>query len=240
MSKGALIALNTVGIAYADSTFPHRSLNSWTGFYVGAEAGAVFNNVQLRSQQLGFTNPNGTCNTHTDISTFSPGLQLGYLHQLRGSFVSGIEANIRWNTNKKDTLSCNCPFNPGVYEDFFFRNQLESAIKGRGGRLLNWNESIFFPYVTAGASFANVGLSYKNEGGDYYSKNSNQSGWLVGAGIEWPFKQNWSFRAEYSYVDYGNIIKLKIPSVYGLLDPNGNARATLHSNSIAFAINYWI
>ncbi len=238
--NSALIALNTLGIACADNNLPNYSLNSLVGLYVGVEAGAVLNNVQLRSQQLGFTNQAGTCNISSDFSTVSPGIQLGYLHQLTKDFVSGVEANMIFNTNQKSTLNCTCPFNPDVSDRFLFRNQRQSSIKGRGGRLINWKKTTLLPYLTAGASFANAGLTYKNEGGDYYSKHINQAGWLIGTGVEWSFKQNWSLRTEYSYVNYGNTIELKIPSVYGLIDPKGNARANLSSNSIIVSINYWI
>ncbi|TAK76434.1 MAG: porin family protein [Gammaproteobacteria bacterium] len=232
MIKSVMIAMGMVGIAYAD--------NRWTGFYVGMDAGVVFNSVQLTSQQLGFTNPDGTCNTNSDYSTSSPGIQLGYTYQFSNDLVSGIEANVSINTNQKNTLSCVCPFNPYVSDTFTFRNQMQSAIKGRVGRALNLGKSIFLPYVTAGASFANVGLTYTNEGGDYYSNTATQAGWLIGAGIEWAFSQHWSLRAEYYYVDYGNAINLNIPSVYGLSDPNGNAQVDLSSNNVAVAINYYI
>jgi outer membrane immunogenic protein len=240
MAKGIVIVMGLIGVANAADDFSHYSLNSWTGFYAGMDAGFVFNNVQLRSQQLGFTNPSETCNTSSDFSTFFPGIQLGYMYQFPNDLVSGIETNVTFNTKQNDTLGCICPNNPNASDRFSFRNQMQSSIKGRGGRALNWNQSIFLPYLTAGASFANTELTYKNEGGDYYSKKTSQSGWLIGAGIEWSFRQNWSLRAEYSYVDYGNIIKLKIPSVYGLVDPNGNARVGLNTNSILLAINYWI
>ena len=138
------------------------------------------------------------------------------MYQFTNSFVSGIEANATFNTNQKHTLSCNSEFNPDVYDRFTFRNQLQTSIKGRVGRALNWNKNTFLPYLTAGASFANLGLTYKNEGGDYYSNTTTQAGWLIGAGIEWAFMQHWSLRAEYYYVDYGNAINLNIPSVYGL------------------------
>lgn len=83
-------------------------------------------------------------------------------------------------------------------------------------------------------------MSYKNEGGDYYSRNSSQTGWLIGAGIEWAIGKNWSLRAEYNHVGYGHAVNLQIPTVYDLDDPDGNARVTLNSNNFALAINYWI
>jgi len=233
-----MITMSMIGIAYADDSY--SLLNSWTGFYAGMDAGFAFNNVQLKSQQLGFTNPSETCNTSSDFSTFFPGIQLGYMYQFPNYFVSGIEADATFNTNQKDTLSCNSNFNHNVYDRFTFKNRMQSSIKGRVGRAVNWNKKILLPYLTAGASFVNVGLTYQNEGGDYYFKNTTQAGWLIGAGIEWAFGKNWSLRAEYGYIDYGNTIKLKIPSVYKLVDPNGNARVDLSYNTVLIAINYWV
>jgi outer membrane immunogenic protein len=231
--ESMVIAMSMVGIAHAET-------KNWTGFYAGIDAGFAVNNAELESQQLGFTKPSEKCNIRSDFSTFFPGIQFGYLQQLPNDFVSGIEANVTVNTDQKDTLNCICPTNPHVGDRFTFRNQLQSSIKGRVGQAMIWNKIIFLPYLTAGASFTNVGLTYRNEAGDYYSRNTTQTGWLIGAGIEWAFKQNWSLRAEYYYVDYGNAITLKIPNVYGLNDTNGNAHVNLSSNNIILAINYWL
>lgn len=237
-----MIAISMVGIAYADNNGPsyYSLLNSWTGLYVGADAGLSFNKAQLRSQQLGFTNPANNCNTSSSYSTFFPGIQLGYMHQFPNYFVSGIEANVTINTNQQDILSCNSNINPNVYDRFTFTNRAQASIKARAGRALDWNKGLLLPYLMAGASFANVGLTYKNEGGDYYSKNTIQPGWLVGVGVEWAFWKRWSLRAEYSYVNYVNTIKMDMPTVYGLIDINGKAHVYLSSNNVALALNYWI
>lgn len=237
MARSVILAIGMIGIVHADND-SYSLLNSWTGFYAGVDSGFIFNNAQLRSQQLGFTYPSETCNTSSNFLTLSPGIQLGYLYQFPNSLVSGIEADVTFNSNQKDTLSCNSNINPNVYDRFIFKNQMESSIKGRVGRALNWNKKTLLPYLTAGASFANVGLTYKNEGGDYYSKNTTHAGWLIGTGIEWAFMQHWSARIEYSYVEYGNVIHMEIPSVYGLLDPNGNGRVDLSSNNIVVALNF--
>lgn len=244
MNKFAInvvIALSMAGVAYANNDPTHYSSSSnWTGFYAGMNAGFVFNNLKLRSQQIAFTNPSEQCNSNSDFSTPFTGIQLGYMYQSPNSLVSGIEANIAFNTEENNKLGCSCLINPNVSDRFSFRNQRQAAIKGRLGHVLNWYKTPLLPYVTAGASFAHVGLSYANESGDYYSKNTTQAGPLIGAGIEWAFTQNWSLRAEYNYVNYGKIITLRIPNLYGLEDPNGNARINLNSNNIVVAINYWI
>ncbi len=233
MAKGVMVALGMVGIAHADN-------NNWTGFYAGVGTGIVFNDAQLTSHQLGFTNTSETCNMNSDFSMFSPGMQLGYTHQYSNFVVSGIEANATFNTNQKHIFNCNCEFNSGVSDRLTFRNQMQTSIKGRVGRAQKWNEIIFLPYLTTGASIANVGLTYGNEGGDYYSSTTTHLGWLIGAGVEWAFMQHWSLRAEYDFVGYGNSIKLKIPTVYGLDDSNGKANVNLSSNSIVVAVNYWV
>lgn len=231
--KGVMIAMSVMGMAHADN-------NNWTGYYAGANAGFAFNDAQLKSQQLGFNSSSNTCNMNSDYSIFSSGVQLGYMYQFPNSYVSGIEANATINNNQNHTFSCNSKFNPNVYDRFTFRNQMQTSIKGRVGRPQDWNKSIYLPYVTAGASLVNVGLSYENEGGNYYSTTTTQLGWLIGAGVEWAFMPHWSLRAEYSYVDYGKAIELNIPTIYGLNDPNGSAKVDLSSNNIVVAINYWL
>ncbi|MFZ2315252.1 MAG: outer membrane beta-barrel protein [Gammaproteobacteria bacterium] len=241
MTKSVMIAMGMAGVVYADNTSSHHSLSdSWTGFYAGVEAGFAFNNAELKSQQLGFTDPSETCNTSSDSSTAIPGIQFGYMYQFPNYLVSGIEAAATFNTHQRDILSCNCAITSYASDSFSFKNQMQSSIKGRLGRALNWNNSILLPYLTAGASFADLGLTYKNEGSDYYSKNTTKVGWLIGAGVEWAFEQNWSLRLEYAYVDYGSAINMNIPSIYSLEDPNGCARVNLSSNNVLVALSYWI
>lgn len=236
MNKISIIAIAiTMSGAVAANTN-----NTWTGFYVGINEGFAFNNVRLNAHQLGFTSVNETCNTKSDFSSYFPGAQLGFLYSLSNDLVAGLEANVTFNMQQKAILDCHCPQNPTVSDRFLFKNRMQSFFKGRLGRSITWNKGALLPYLTAGAGFAHVALNYTNEGGDYYSKDSNQTGALFGAGIEWSLMQNCSVRAEYSYVDYRNNIKLAIPSVYALIDPNGSARASLNTNNIQLAINYWI
>lgn len=232
IAKSVMLVMSMVGIAHAN--------NTWTGFYVGAQGGFAFNDAQLKSQQLGFTSPNEACNTSADFSSFFPGIQGGYLYQFTNAMVAGVEANFTINDNQIKTLSCHSQFNPGVYDSFEFRDQLQVSIKGRVGRDFNWYNHVLLPYLTAGVSLANLGLTYQNEGNDYYSNSKTQTGWLVGAGVEWAFMKQWSVRAEYFYVDYGNAIKVNIPSVYGLEDPEGSGQVSLRASNVMVGISYWI
>lgn len=213
---------------------------TWSGVYAGMNAGFLFNNSQLRSQQIGFTNPLERCDLNSESSSFFPGIQLGYLRQYTNDFVSGLETNLTFNTRQYDALTCQSPYNSTVSDRFNFRSKMQGSIKMRGGRALHSDKGILLPFLTAGLSFAGQALSYQNEGGDYYSKNTTRRGWLVGAGLEWSFNTKGSIRAEYYFIDYGNTIRLNIPEVYGLLDTFGGARVRLRANNIALAVNYWI
>lgn len=227
-----MIVLSMIGTTYADN-------KSWTGFYAGVNAGAEFNDAQISSNQLGFNSPSETCNKTANFSTYSSGIQFGYLYQFPNAFVTGVEANINFNHDQNYHFSCNSEFNVGVYDRFTFRQQMQSSVKGRLGRSLNGNKSIL-PYLTAGATVANVSLSYRNEGSDYYDTSTTDLGWLIGAGVEWAFREHWSLRAEYNYVDYGRVMTLDIPTVYGLFDAGGKGKVGLSSNNVMLLINYWI
>lgn len=235
ITKSVVITISMVGIAHAQNSL----LSDWTGFYVGGNAGVIFNDVDVKSEQLGFTNPDERCDTSGNFASFFPGVQVGYKYQYPNYFVSGIEANVTVNTNQKDTLDCDCSTNGEVYDRFAFKNRMQGSIKGIVGRAMSWNNRMVLPYLTAGVSLADLELAYSNEGGDHYSSSDAQAGFIVGAGIEWAFMKNWTLRAEYSYMYYGNAIDLDIPTVYGLDDPNGGGHADLSTNNLSIAANYW-
>lgn len=234
----SVVAIGIMGIAHGENAFSSNFFNSWTGIYAGVQTGFSVDHVQLKSQHLGFASPGENCNTSSDDASFFPGIHLGYLYQFRNDLVAGIELN--GSVQQKDKLTCHSFINPNVYDSFTFQNKLQSSVKGRVGHALQWRKKIFLPYITTGVSFAKVKLAYNNEGGDHYIQNDVKLGWLIGTGIELSLCQNWSLRSEYYYSDYGNTIKINIPSVYGLVDPNGKAAVKLSAHNVVIAISYWM
>lgn len=232
MIKSVALAMSMIVVAHAE--------NKWTGFYAGVQAGHNDNNLILKSQHLGFTKSNDNYNTSADFLVFNTGAQVGYMRQFSEYLVSGVEATLSINGEQTDTFNLSSNINPDVFDQFTFRNQMQTSVRGRMGRIIDWNKNNYLPYVIAGVSAANLGLTYKNEGGDYYSTTTTQLGWLIGAGLEWKYLQHWSLRAEYSYINYGNAVNLRISKVYNLQDPNGNAHIDLCSSNIAVLLNYWL
>ncbi|HGC5811911.1 TPA: outer membrane protein [Legionella pneumophila] len=249
MKKTAIAAMSLIFISemsYAKGSFPaavatKRSTTDvtkkWTGLYGGLNIGGIFNDAELDANHLGFVSPNGTCDKDSDFSSVFPGLQLGYAHQFDSRVVLGIEGDFTYNIKKTGRSVCVCDPDVSVADQFTIKNRLQGSLRGRIGYTL---ENHLLPYMMAGESLAHLGINYRNEGGDYYSKNSTRAGWLVGGGLEWAISQTWSIRAEYFYTDYGNAMNMKIPSVYGLMDPNGHAEYNLNANNIRLAINYWV
>ena len=238
MKKLLLLTSTLVALAAVVDIAQAQS-SPWSGYYVGVDAGLSFDQLQLQSQQLGFTDASETCNASTHQANFLPGLQVGYLYPVSNTWLAGIEANLTLNSEQTTHLGCNSAINAAVYDGFSFNHQLQTLFKGRFGQLLNWQHTELFPYVMTGVGITGVGLKYYNEGGDYYAKHDWQSGWLIGFGGEWYFNPQWSLRAEYYYIDYGNAINLKIPTVYGLNDSNGKASMRLKANNVRLGLNYW-
>lgn len=210
--------------------------NNWTGAYAGVSIGGIFNDADVKSNSLGFNDINGTCNTSSDFSSFLTGLQVGYSHQFDSRVVLGIEGDFTYNFSQSGMLNCPCPFTSQVFDRFSIKNRQQGSVRGRLGYALGNN---LLPFVMAGDSLADLGMNYKNEGGDYYSKSTTRSGWLAGAGIDWGFSHNWSIRVEYSYTDYGTV-KMMLPSIFGLNDMNGRANVNLNANTIKASLNYWL
>ena len=207
----------------------------WDGFYAGAHVGGIRNSVDLKSQHLSFIDE--TCNRDKNFSNFLWGVQGGYVHQYDSKVVVGIEGDFSYNVHGETSLNCPCPppFS-WVSDNFEIKNRMQGSLRARLGYALDHR---FLPYITAGVSFADLGISYDNERGDHYSKNTAQAGWALGGGVEWKFHDDWSVRAEYIYTDYGRSLNMSVPTVYGLEDPNGSASASVSSNTFRAAINYW-
>ena len=75
------------------------------------------------------------------------------------------------------------------------------------------------------------------------TNSSSQIGWTVGTGIEWAIWNNWSIKAEYDYLDFGN----KTVAINGTILPGiANIPAsfglenTQHVNQVKFGVNWHI
>ena len=156
---------------------------SWSGFYVGANAGYGFG-------KSNWTNPlSGVTTGDFDVSGALIGGTIGYNMQL-GSWVFGVEGDIGWSNIKGSSTSAVC------FATCTTTNDWLGTVRGRVGYAFDR----FLPYFTGGAAFGDIKAS--NTTGTT-SFTSAQVGWTAGGGLEYAFFGNWSAKIEYLYVDLG-------------------------------------
>jgi opacity protein-like surface antigen len=183
---------------------------SWTGFYVGANAGGVWSNSDLTwtahpadfpGHDAAIDAP-GTGNIRS--AGFTSGGQLGFNYQIK-SILLGLEADYGYTALSGTRTALAIPaFGPAepIAESFdsdflaTFRARLGVvngswlvyATGGAAAARVNFNDSIVFPALgSINAASANV----------------IAAGWTAGGGVEWAFCSNWSVKAEYLHVDLG-------------------------------------
>lgn len=187
----AATAITSIGISAAQAAdLPARTapapiiaavpVFTWTGFYVGLNAGYGWRNDDREpvflSPGVGTPGLSGTLIfPGGDDGGFVGGGQVGYNYQF-GSFVIGAEADIQWADTGNDQNAVFVPaagfagtFVPGV-----FRNTSE-----------DW-----FGTLRARVGFAIDRVLIYGTGGLAYTEND--TGWVVGGGVEWALPTSWN------------------------------------------------
>lgn len=212
---------------------------TWTGIYVGANAGYGWgdNNARLHvprdAGSRAFYLPAIAAgavpgNIGIDQAGFIGGVQVGYNRQFN-KFVLGLEteiegANLNGSTHVRQE-NIGTGFGP---------------FAGSAGSTLNW---LFDFRVRAGVTVVPQGLLYATGGfafggsshsysnvlratNDAFSslQNDNKTGYIVGGGYEWMFNPKWSLKAEYLYY--------KLVHSTDLTYPDGRDIALVATNTI--------
>ncbi len=154
---------------------------TWNGFYVGINAGYGFGTSKWSDTVTGVSTGD------FDINGALVGGTAGYNMQL-GGFVLGIEGDIGGSFIKGSTTS-NCITTCETSNNWL------ATLRGR----LGYAFDRFLPYVTGGASFGDI----KGEVASAGSFGKTAVGWNVGGGLEYAFRNNWSVKLEYLYVNLG-------------------------------------
>jgi outer membrane immunogenic protein len=197
----AVAALSTIlGIgtaSAADMTMPMKAPYSapppfsWSGFYIGGNAGAGI----LLDQ--GYVNNS----FEADRNGFGglAGGQAGYNWQM-GMLVLGIEGEGFWSGMKvtQDTFFGS---NPGVLgSTAFIKNRYDFDIAARFGIAIDHA----LIYGKAGWVDGNFAWSTVEPNNPGFSNNASSSlnGLLIGLGLEYAFANNWSVKFEYDYLGF--------------------------------------
>jgi len=151
---------------------------SWTGFYAGLETGYAWGDV-AGSDELG---------GDFDADGFLVGAFAGYNMQFN-SFVVGGEADLEWTGIDGSGAG-------GTDLDVSW----QGSLRARAGFALDQ----FLIYGTAGLAFADIhGDASVIDGDD--DSDGVETGWTVGAGVDYAVTDNIFVRGEYRYADFGEV-----------------------------------
>jgi outer membrane immunogenic protein len=197
---------------------PPAPIYNWTGFYIGGHIGGAFGNNDFGGP-LGFV-------TTGDRSSFLGGVQVGGDYQFAQSWVLGIEGQFSWIDTHRDGVLATL--------DIHDRNRGLGSVTGRLG--YSWGPGLL--YVKGGAAFRDRGdLDVTILGvPTAVTFNDNDTGYTVGAGLEYMFAPNWSGKIEYQFFNFGHTSFVS-PIVVGI--PAGTTFTFNHDiNTVKFGINY--
>ena len=165
----------------APSYIAPEPVMTWTGFYIGANAGYGWANVS-------------TGGISSDLKGFIGGGQLGYNWQT-GAWVFGVEGDFQGaNEKHSDTGTI-----LGI--DFTVDQKIQWFATARGR--IGYAFDAWLLYFTGGAAWQNYKLSVSALGTSV-DDNTTKMGWTLGGGIEWMFMPRWSAKLEYLYMDTGD------------------------------------
>lgn len=154
----------------------------WTGMYVGLQAGYGWGTSR-------HTDSSNDTTGDFDTDGFIGGGTLGYNFQ-SGQVVWGVETDISFADVSGNSF-VNCGGGCSSSMDWLW------TLRGRVGL----DMSGWMPYITGGLAVADI--SGRTQGVSIGSDTA--TGWTVGGGVEVKVDRNWSIKAEYLFVDLGDL-----------------------------------
>lgn len=200
---------------------------SWTGWYIGLNAGAgwsrsdvsnTFSDASYPGSPYGGNASAGSSGDITDTA-FTGGIQAGYNWQT-GAMVFGLETDFNY-LGIKASRSVRAPYGGGIIQGVDVNDEVKADYLGTLRGRLGYASGNFLLYATGGLAYTTVKHSHDFSEYGYGSQThcfaanfcdlggSSESkfklGWTLGGGVEWAFDRNWSLKAEYLYADFGDV-----------------------------------
>ena len=156
----------------------------------------------LYANAIGIQATGGAGFNNGNSASFAGGGQVGGNYQI-GSFVVGAEADFDWFANNNN--SGNGTTVPGgTILRASANDRWETTLAARFGYA--WDHALFYGKAGGGwVGAGNFAVTNVGTGASVTVSNGNTNvGWLVGAGFEYAFTQNWTAKLEYDYLALNN------------------------------------
>jgi outer membrane immunogenic protein len=227
LSLGAVGAASAADMAVKARPIAPVPVFTWTGCYIGGNVGYTRGDISsssLPNAALIANSPVGGpasvqatsyVTNHPDGVTAGGGVGCNWQ---TGAFVLGVEGDINYSDLSFSQLRGPFPTTgstPHTWEESFRSNWFATA-RARAGVTFAERHLL---YVTGGAAFAEFSafkaLDFPGFVGFRYagSVSDNRVGWVVGAGWEYAFTNNWSAKVEYLHMDFGSSSVLALQNV---------------------------
>jgi outer membrane immunogenic protein len=179
--------------AYKALPPPPAQIFTWTGFYLGGNLGGAWAQHRLTDDFFGLNFDTGS------NGAFIGGGQVGFNYEFGGGFVLGVEGEFDGAANNHNSVGV---FVPTLKDTIAVtsNNRWISTLAARFGWAFN---NVLFYGKAGGGWVGNNGFTVTDltTGTSISgSGNNTSSGWLLGAGIEWAFLNNWTIKFEYDYL----------------------------------------
>jgi outer membrane immunogenic protein len=211
---------------------------SWTGCYVGGNAGGAWTQID----QSATTAPPfriATLESSDHDTSFTGGGQLGCNWQFNPNWVVGLEGDINY-LHASRTQHGNILGSGG--EDTVRTTTLRwlATVRGRFGYA--WGQSLL--YATGGLALGGVESSFAltDTGGPTGpifagSDSATRTGWTAGAGYEYAFSDRLSVKLEYLHFDLGTL-HFSVPRVANTCCAPWTASANVTGDIVRLGVNY--
>jgi outer membrane immunogenic protein len=190
---------------------------SWTGFYVGANAGCGWNNTTVNSpvNNIDPADPSFfSFATERQGGCFG-GVQGGYNYQFAPNWVMGFEVDGQFGreTSRGQLLEVeDAGVTTEVLANYEQRMQHYGTARGRIGYASNMpvvGQTLL--YVTGGFAWARNKMEVDVTAGNTpagpaaaFIDTKTLTGYAVGGGVEFAVDRHWSWKAEYLFLNFGN------------------------------------
>src|SRR5437870_7255334 len=202
---------------------------TWTGFYLGGNIGGAWAHRDVTDSLFGVNFNNGN-----NDGVFIGGGQLGFNWQVN-YFVLGFEAEFDGLANNNNTGTVLIPTVGAI--QVTSNNRWITTLAARFGV----TNGYWLFYGKAGGGWIgsdDFTVTNLTAGGSFTASNNNSnSGWLLGAGIEWAFAPNWSAKVEYNYLGLDDRT-FTVPAGFPFLAGDTFTQSNRNVQMLKVGINY--